>query len=203
MGLTLKRFNIYLRSVLIFFYLLLFYVSINNYGYYEMGACLGAIVLLFLPNILAKFKIYFSDSATFIFFVFLFLGIIGETIAVHYFWYDKIVHFLSGFLYFTAGMVLLIIRSGESKVNYELDRSILYCFLFMIFILVSWEVFEAASDLTFGTNLLQTGFDDTAWDLVYNFLGGVLAAILFFWHFKRKQIKMFPFLVQGLFRKRL
>ncbi len=203
MGLTLKRFNIYLRSVIIFLCLILFYVSINNYGYYEMGVCLGSIVLLFLPEILGKFKIYFSDSATFIFFVFLFLGVVGETIAVHYFWYDKILHFLSGFLYFTVGMTLLIIRFGESRVNSELDKSILYSFLFMVFILVSWEVFEATLDLTVGTNLLQTGLNDTVWDLICDFFGGILATILFFWHFKRKQISIFPFLFKDLFRKRL
>ncbi|MDD4983927.1 MAG: hypothetical protein PHH82_03775 [Candidatus ainarchaeum sp.] len=131
------------------------------------------------------------------------MGVIGETISVQFFWYDKILHLGSGFTYFTAGMVLLIIRYGESKVNYNYDSATLYSYLFCMFILLAWEVFEAICDFTFSTNLLQGGLNDTFWDIFCDFLGATFSAILFFWHFRKKQIKLLSFLSEDLFRKRL
>jgi len=192
----------YLRNILIFAYLILLYLRIDR-GYYEIGICTAGIFLLFLPNILKRFRVYMSDSAILLFFTFLFLGVLGETVSVQYFWYDKLMHLASGFVYFTAGMVLLIIRYGENKVSYHYDNALVYSYIFCMFILISWEVFEATCDVTFGTNLLQTGLEDTLWDLVCDFLGATFAAILFFWHFKRKQIKLFSFLSKDLFKRRL
>jgi uncharacterized membrane protein YjdF len=144
-----------------------------------------------------------SDSVTLLFFTFLFFGVIGETVSVQFFWYDKLIHLASGFTYFTGGMVLLIIKYGEAKVNYHYNNALVYSYLFCMFILLAWEVFEAICDLTFDTNLLQTGLNDTLWDIFCDFLGATFAAILFFWHFRRKQIKTIAFLSKDLFRKRL
>lgn len=199
MALTLHRFNFFLRFILIFCTIILLYFCIDL-GNYEIGVCIAGIILLFLPDILKIFKIYLSDSVVFIFLTFLFLGVLEGTVLEPLFWYDKILHLISGILYFTLGMIYLVHKYRKSKVKYHYTNAVIFSYLFALFILISWEVFEATCDLLFGFNLLHDGLIGCLWDLLFDFIGATLGAMLFFWHFRKKEIKLLSFLTKDVFK---
>lgn len=191
MNLSLKEVNIRIRYVIIFLLIILGYISINYYGKYEVLVSFGAIAMLYLTEFLGLFKIKITESMKFTWIVIMLFAIIGETIAVHYFWYDKLLHIFWGMWFYLLGIILLILRYGEFYVKKNYSKVFIYCFFFMLIALCAWEIFEATIDYEFGTNLLQTGIEDTLVDLISDSFGAVVGGLLCYVHFRKKPIYIF------------
>ena len=125
------------------------------------------------------FKTKISDSINFIYIVFIFLahflGVIVDLYSKIY-WYDKLVHFLSGIVTAFAGIYFLV----KNKANKNIVFNILFIISFSMLIASIWEVFEYLSSCYFNVDpqkVLLTGVSDTMGDIIVALLGSLLVSI--------------------------
>jgi len=104
-------------------------------------------------------------------------------------WWDLIMHVLSGIILGIIGNVILEKNTGKIKVS-KVSR-----FLFVVGIAciggVVWEIYEFIIDSFFNldTQLAKgLGITDTMWDLIMDFLGGVVIGVYYTVNKKNKII---------------
>lgn len=160
---------------------------INHNGNLTLSKYLVIISLYpvyFLSNILKKI-LYFDDKLelSYILFIFLtiFLGsIIGFYSKIYY--YDKIVHFISGIL--TSFISINILKKYHIK---NINFTFIFIINFSTFVASTWEFFEYISDLILKGDVqkvLQTGINDTMQDMLCAFLSSIICS--FIYYFKKK-----------------
>ena len=102
------------------------------------------------------------------------LNFIGHKLLLYSgtFWYDKILHFLSGFV--IAMTVVLFYNMFAKIYPVSSGKLILVALFATIFIGLLWEYFEYYFDIA----LLDGGdyWDDTSLDLLMDFIGGYFGA---------------------------
>ncbi len=90
------------------------------------------------------------------------------------FW-DKLLHFLSGFVAVTAGRQLYTRLNGNAK-NIFLINFFTFCFALSTACL--WEIFEFFSDILFGTFAQNASLSDTMWDMIACTASTIVAVFL-------------------------
>lgn len=141
---------------------------------------LSIILTVSAPYILQKiFKIKISDGLSFMYIIFIFMahyfGVI-EKFYNNFYYYDKIVHTLSGAL--TAYVAYLILKNKQIK-DTMFNITFIIAFTFMIAGL--WEIFEFTCNALFGGDaqrVLETGVDDTMWDIIVAFIGSIIFTVV-------------------------
>lgn len=152
--------------------------EIANSDIYEFLICLTIIPIVYLPKIIRKiFKFDISNINEIIFIVFVFLAHFLGSILNFYnniYFYDKLVHFLSG-------MVVAIIVLEFLVKNKRYDKNYIFNILFILgmsFMIAGfWEYFEYICDFIFkkdAQNVLTTGINDTMQDMLVATLGTIL-----------------------------
>jgi len=104
------------------------------------------------------------------------LNFIGNTLLLYSgtFWYDKILHFLAGFV---IAMTVVIFYNMFSKVySTSKTRLILIALLATIIVGLLWEYFEFYFDIAILDNN-RNYWTDTSLDLIMDFMGGFFGAI--------------------------
>ncbi len=96
--------------------------------------------------------------------------------------WDKILHFLSGFLASHIGIETYKKCDGEEK-NKKLIYS--FSFLFAASMAVLWEIYEFSVDAIIGTNAQNDSLSDTMLDMIAGTVSSVIY-ILFIYLKKRK-----------------
>ncbi len=153
-----------------------------------------AIIIAFIPLFLKKiFKISFPKLATSVFYLFLFLSIyLGTFIGLYTkteVW-DMIIHFLSGvvFGFFAMFLINLFMYKNKQKTNPYFVFIFVFCFALSIG--ACWEIYEFTFDSLLGLNMqgfaTQGGLNyigqkallDTMLDIVFDFFGAVVSAII-------------------------
>ena len=110
----------------------------------------------------------------------LFLHVAGGVINIYHIipFYDKILHFFSTMVVATVSFIIVyLIDKYWSGFHMDLPAMAFLIVILSIAGGVFWEFGEFASDKIFGTRA-QLGLDDTMWDLIYDTIGGVVAAVL-------------------------
>jgi uncharacterized membrane protein YdcZ (DUF606 family) len=104
------------------------------------------------------------------------LNYIGNILYLHFYfwWYDVILHFLSGL---SLGIMIVFFFSfySNNALNSQL-KTILLAVLFSLFVGIIWEIFE----LHFGLTSLSDGLvyiRDTASDIIIDVCGGFFGAL--------------------------
>lgn len=139
--------------------------------------------ILSIPFFLNKIKFKLTDFEVLMYYLFIFLADFFGCILNLYnnvSWYDLLVHFLSGFLTFILGYVVLKKIQGYNKKNKLLNT--LFCLGIVALIAILWEIFEFSADSIIHSNLqhnLDTGVVDTMGDLIVATTGGIIASIIF------------------------
>jgi len=157
------------------------YEIINN-DIYEALICLTIIPIVYLPKIIRKiFKFDISNINEIIFIVFVFLAHFLGSILNFYnniYFYDKLIHFLSG------GVVAVLALEFLIK-NNRYDKKYLFNIIYILgisaLIATFWEYFEYISDSIFkkdAQNVLTTGVNDTMQDMLVATLGSILFLII-------------------------
>ena len=153
-----------------------------------------AIIVAFIPLFLKKiFKISFPKLATSVFYLFLFLSIyLGTFIGLYTkteSW-DMIVHFLSGvvFGFFAMFLINLFFSSNNKNINEWFVFIFVFCFALAVG--ACWEIYEFTFDSILSLNMqgyaTQGGLNyigqkallDTMLDIVFDFLGAIISAII-------------------------
>lgn len=150
---------------------------------------LSIILTVSLPYIIRKiFKINISEGLSFMYIIFIFMAHYLGVIEGFYNkvpGYDKLVHTLSGAL--TAYIAYLILKN--KKINATLFN-ITFIIAFTFMIAGMWEMFEFICNIFFGGDaqkVIETGVDDTMWDMIVAFIGSGI--FLIFITIKSKLIK--------------
>ena len=137
---------------------------------------LSIILTVSIPYILQKvFKLKISDGFSFMYIIFIFmahyLGVI-EKFYSSFYYYDKIVHTLSGI--FTAYIAYLILKN--KKIN-DVLFNIVFIISFTFMIAGVWEIFEFTCNALFGGDaqrVVETGVSDTMGDIIFAFIGSIM-----------------------------
>lgn len=156
-------------------------IAIFNYKpSYLLTYCM-AIPIVVVPFILDKttFKLGSFDKAVYYSFSF-FAYFLGSVVGLYNlaWWYDLLMHFISGFVIGYAGIYILdrlgMYRSKNSAFNF------IYCLFFAIGVAGLWEIIEFLVDVFIGTNLqhnLETGVVDTMQDIICGTTSGFIFSL--------------------------
>lgn len=148
------------------------------------------IAITFSPLVIERrFRIYIPAELQLaaIGFVFasLFLGEIRDYYT-RFWWWDMVLHTISGFLLGILGFLLVHIMNETEKLQVHLKPGFVafFAFLFALGIGTLWEIFEFAMDSLFGMNMQKpmlgdpSGLTDTMWDLIVDAIGALVISIL-------------------------
>lgn len=180
----IKNLLILVSGILTFFYI------INHNGNLTLSKYLVIISLYpiyFIPIFLKKlFHFSLDDKLEFSYVLFIFMAqFLGSIIGFYgkFYYYDKIVHFISGIL--TSFVALSILK------NYKISNkkfSPLFMIIFTVAIASFWEFFEYTSDLLLhgdAQKVLTTGINDTMQDMLCAFASSTMCSILYCLHGKK------------------
>ncbi len=166
----------------------------KNRGQMIMGFLTPAFALVLIP--INYYKLYPTYRLLAIFFIFFILsyniGIVFE--GYHKFkYYDKFVHFLSGFLTTVIGMcIYYYLVKFEEKYWHA---AILFALFFSVTVGVIWEVLEYMVYIFTGDdpqNTLTTGVNDTMQDLLLCVTSSSITSLVYFLYYA-KGIKIFNY----------
>lgn len=173
--------------------------TFKNGDIYNTLIRLSIIPVLYIPFLLRKGNIYFSDSSILAYSIFIFIGhflgsIIGFYGKVPH--YDTLMHTMFGFL--GSFIVLeILVKNTDMKVSKILFNSLLIISI-ISFLSVLWETFEFVCDKLFMKNaqrVLQTGVDDTMKDMIVACIGSLCFCLLYLYEtIKEKNIFIKPFI---------
>lgn len=161
------------------------------------------IMLTFFPVLLERrFRIHIPPELQLaaIGFVFasLFLGEIRDYYT-RFWWWDMVLHTMSGFLLGIIGFLLVHIMNETEKIDVHMKPGFVAFFAFMFALGVGtvWEVFEFTMDSAFGMNMQKpmlgdpSGLTDTMWDLIVDGAGAMVISVLGWRYLKRPDKKSF------------
>lgn len=201
MDFNFTKYNKIIRYFLlcVFFVGILYTYTIKDY----LGLIIAIIspIFIFLPVILKKIRINIPESYYFVYYIILFLAFsLGETLGLYIktIWFDKFIHFLTGIFLFILGLSIIYKFKNDSKIKNNFIKYSLLSIFFVLLIQGSWELYELLSDTFLGTNMLQSGLNDSLLDTLMNFLGALLGAIICFINIKIRKIKIIDYYLKGL-----
>ena len=172
-----------LKTHYIFFYtlfpLIFFIYSLFSKNFSAMlnsALTLGIIILFFI--FVKKKKIFQEKTCHFIVIFILLSLFLGKALNFYHIipYWDRILHFLSGFLTAKMGFEIYIKLKGNT-INKTL--TILFCILFASACASVWEIWEFFSDILFKTNAQNNSLNDTMWDIILGTSSSFLYAFFF------------------------
>lgn len=144
---------------------------------------LAILLLTYLIDYINLNKKRISDKLVALFYIFCIFSLVLGVMINFYdniFWWDVLMHVLSGVVMGIFGNSILNRIQGAKKVE-PLAR-----FIFIIGIACTgglfWEIYEFIADLTLGIDcqkVVMTGVRDTMEDSIANLVGGILAGAFF------------------------
>jgi hypothetical protein len=162
------------------------------------------LALTYLPIFLKdKNYIYIPPSFQLIILAFIFASLyLGELNEYYlkFWWWDIMLHTLSGVILGFIGFALIYILNKDTKVNLALSSLFIaiFSFTFAVSVGVLWEIFEFTMDWVFGLNMQKSGLVDTMWDLIVDSLGALFSSIMGYIYLKRRGVSYFRNLVRSL-----
>ncbi|MBU0470215.1 MAG: hypothetical protein KKA62_06085 [Nanoarchaeota archaeon] len=172
-------------------------------------AITGILILMSLPAILRRsyierLPIEIDFIAILFIYATIFLGGI-KLFYDKYWWWDGLMHTISGILFGVAGFLLVYVLNTNKKVHLNLSPFFiaLFSLSFANVIAVLWEIFEYSLDFFFAFNMQETGLVDTMWDLIVAEAGALIVAILGFIYLRKQKDLFYDFIHRFLGWKRL
>ena len=117
--------------------------------------------------------------------------------------YDKIMHLISGLLFFCVGFMFYSAFTNKKPYSLTDDWFIqtTYAFFFSMAIAVVWEIYEYLCFVLVGHDAqhhLNTGVVDTMEDLIFCFLGSLVPAIFYAIYAKTNRRSIFIHLLESI-----
>ena len=165
--------------------------------------------LMLVPSILkGRYRLYLPFALELWIVVFIFLTLFLGGIARFYDWipfWDKFLHFQSGFLLGVLGYIVIYILNEHGRVHLNLSPGFvsLFAVTFSLALGVVWEVIEFFGDMVFKTTYWQgVGVADTMWDLIADGMGALIISIVgYFWMYRHKRLPFTPWPLRLLQKK--
>lgn len=142
---------------------------------------LSIVFTISVPYLVKRvFKVDVNEGFITCWIVFIFMAhYLGVILGCYNLWegFDKVTHTISGFL--TAYVAMLIL---EYKKNRDKLFGVLFMVSFTWLCAGMWEVFEFTCNALFGGDaqrVLETGVDDTMWDMIVAFMGSLVLSMYY------------------------
>ena len=173
---TLKTYSIFFYTL---FPSLFFIYSLFSKNFSQMlnSALTLSIIILFF--VFTKRKKIFEEKTCHFIVIFILLSLFGgKTLNFYHIipYWDRILHFLSGFLTAKIGFEIYVKLKGN--INNK-SLTILFCVLFASACASLWEIWEFFSDILFKTNAQNHSLNDTMWDIILGTFSSFLYAFFF------------------------
>lgn len=140
-----------------------------------------AIILTFIPHAIEhQYKINLPIEFHLVIVLFMYLSMfLGETFDAYekFFWWDAMLHIVSGIVLSFAGFMILYILYTQKKLIATPFIFAFFTFTVGVAFGGVWEIFEFAVDSFFGTNMQKNGLSDTMWDLIVDAIGALAMSI--------------------------
>lgn len=178
------------------FFIVDVFINLIRKNYYFLSICIAGILLTFWPILYKKiFKRNVSLSINISTIIFIFLSLYLGTMHGFYnlFWWDFMLHFISGIMLSFLGidiLKVLIKKEQLLKMFYPLFLPT-YTVSFSTLCGVIWEIYEFSMDNLFRLNMQltkTTGVTDTMSDLIADLLGGICISLYIY--FKNKRLRL-------------
>ncbi len=155
------------------------------------ASSLLVLLITFLPAIIERnYKVYLPSAFTLSVNIFVYASIfLGDVQSFYdkFWWWDGVLHTVSGIILGFAGFLLVYILNQEARVKLDMSVGLmaLFAFTFAITLGVFWEFFEFFMDSVFGFNMLESGLVDTMSDLIVDSLGALVISVAGYFYIKR------------------
>ncbi|AFM00421.1 hypothetical protein Desde_2037 [Desulfitobacterium dehalogenans ATCC 51507] len=156
------------------------------------GMCLLTLFFMTLPfSLETRYKLTIPRGFLTVLILFLyasiFLGTANRFYSV-FWWWDKMLHGASGFIFAHMGFLLLMFLDPRQKQDSIMSRILaaLFSFSFSLAAGGVWEIYEYTMDCTFGTLYQGIGIHDTMGDIILDALGALLFALLLYFQGNRR-----------------
>ncbi|AGA69144.1 hypothetical protein Desdi_1655 [Desulfitobacterium dichloroeliminans LMG P-21439] len=165
----------------------LFIIHLMSSNWLSTGMCLLTIFFMSIPFLLErKYKLVipqgFLTVLILFFYASMFLGTANH-FYIWFWWWDKMLHGSSGFIFAHMGFLLMIYLCPNLKEDTQHSRILaaLFAFSFSVAAGGVWEIYEYTMDSIFGTFYQGVEIDDTMLDIILDALGSlVFAFVLYF-----------------------
>ncbi len=175
-----------------------------NPNYWIAGFAFSTFVASYLPELLEWiFKVRFTEELKFIAVAFIFMCFyLAEGFDWYdvFWWWDVLLHTLSGVIIGTGGFLVVSEFFRRKKVRLSAFFTAFYALVFALALGAFWEIIEFSIDNIFHATM-QPGLTDTMQDIICDFSGGLIAAIASYYHIKRKNVPVFSLLIKRFNRK--
>lgn len=181
---TLKntKFEIFFANIFRVLLVISIIISFFRKDYLDFFIAITTLFLTFLPIILAKrnhIKLPASHQVIILAFIFAaqYLGELNSYY-IKYWWWDVMLHTMSGVILGFVGVLLVYILNKEDKVDVYLSPFFVSVFAFTFAVATGaiWEIFEFTMDSVLALNMQKSGLVDTMWDLIVDSIGAFVAA---------------------------
>ncbi|GAB6100108.1 membrane protein [Halanaerocella petrolearia] len=200
------------RVLVSLFRLLLIGAIIGNVltqNWLNLFTSLLTLLLTYLPFLLAeKNHIYLPSGFQIIILLFIFASLyLGELKEYYlkFWWWDLMLHTLSGIILGFIGFVLVYFFSQEDEINVILSPLFItiFSFTFALSVGVLWEIFEFSMDSLLNLNMQKSGLVDTMWDLIVDSIGALVTSIIGYLYIKKEGPTYFKELVHQITDKHI
>ncbi|EHL04360.1 hypothetical protein HMPREF0322_04870 [Desulfitobacterium hafniense DP7] len=167
------------------------FVHLARLNWLSTGMCLLTLLFMSIPFLLeTKYKLTipreFLTALILFLYASMFLGTANRMYDV-FWWWDKMLHGASGFIFAQMGFLLLMFLDARQKQDSGRSRLLaaLFAFSFSLAAGGVWEIYEYTMDCTFGTLYQGVGIHDTMTDIILDALGSLVFALLLYFRKKR------------------
>ena len=181
------------KIIILFSIVVSLYYLYNGY-YFDSLKRLIIIPIVLAPDFIRKvFKKDFNHILQLMFIPFIFFAwYLGDAINIYnkLNGYDKVIHTIFGIL--SSFLAFFIMKHYKIYNKYNFTFNIIFIVSFTLAFGSIWEMFEFTWDKILGTNeqgVVETGVDDTMYDLIVAFLGTSIFCISYYYElFFRKKL---------------
>lgn len=173
----------------------------NNFELFFINFLVTFIILI--PFLLKKiFKISFDLNTLFLYYNFIFFAHFlgsGLEIYIKTLYYDKFIHFISGF--FVSFMALLLMIKIKYYNSKFINFNIIFIVSFVLAIASIWEFSEYILDNLFNFDtqgVLKTGIHDTMQDMICALFGSLLFIFIYIYEMGYQKIDFIKKYVLGV-----
>ncbi len=185
-------------------------LSVYEKNWMALFVSVLTLFLVFLPGMIEKrYKINLIAEFQIIIILFIYAGLfLGEAKGYYtrFWWWDSILHALSGIALGFAGFLILYIFYKTERFKADFKIIALFSFCFAVALGALWEIFEFGIDSFFGANMqkardlggdTRVGVIDTMYDMILNTIGALIASVAGYFYLKKGEM----FIISRLLRK--
>lgn len=147
-------------------------------------------VLTFLPAMINwQFETFVPIEFVFVNTLFLFASFVLGDLRQFYdrfWWWDMMLHGFSAIIMGIIGFLLIYVFYASKKVTMPPFYILFFSFSFSLSLGALWEIVEYLVDISLGTHMQQSGLDDTMKDLMMDTLGALVAALIGYLYYVKK-----------------